>query len=234
MSRKFTIFSDALTNNSNEYILNSLMISNAKKFIINKLIIPTSFDCVSTTRKNNTLKIVGSTLITLTDGTYSISDMCAALQVALKIIDASFTVVYSSVFKSVTIARTTAFEIDLAASSIAPLIGFENTGTLTGASTYTSTKSYNPIGASSIIFCVDKFKYFIESGSNIAFSDFILAIPIYYIPDNTIIYEPKTKIEYKFINGTGLLTDIRFNFYFVDGSKIDFKGIPWMMEMEFE
>jgi hypothetical protein len=231
--KHFTIFSENLTaNTDNTFILAGLLVKNVNYFQINKVVIPSSFYTISVARKNNTLK-VNSTLITIPDGTYSITDLCAYLQTQLVSIDASFTCTSSAIYKSVTIAMTSNFTIDLSLSKVAKALGFATTGSLTGASTYTSTTSYDPFGLGHINFHADNLKYYCESGTVINFPDYIVSIPVKTMPDDYIIYEPTYDVKYHFPNGTIALSNTKMYFTFRDGTIIDFRSVPFTIEFEF-
>ncbi len=231
MFKKYSVFSDGIISDSNGYYLKNININNVKQLRINKFLIPTSFNTISASRGNNTLNIAGST-ITIPDGQYSIAQLCNYLSPVLVALDATFTITYSSINKFVTIARTTNFTFNLDLSKAAKLLGFASTGSLTGAATYTSTQAYNPMDLNAIIFSCDKFKFNVCSESNRQYENFITFIPVYNLPDNLIIYEPKYPIQFSYESGT-VINNLYVNFYFVDGTVIDFKGVPFAFELEF-
>ena len=232
MYKKYSVFSDGIIPDSNGYHLKNININNVKEIRINKFLIPTSFDTISASRKNNTLNIEGNSIV-IPDGTYSIAQLTNYLAPVLVAIDATFTITYSSINKTVTIARSTTFTFNLNLSNAANLLGFSSAGILNTTNTYTSTQSYNPMNLNSIIFCCDKFKFNICSESNKTYENFITMIPVYNLPDSLIIYEPKYPIQFSYENG-GSINDLYVQFYFVDGTIIDFKGIPFCFELEFK
>lgn len=231
MHKKYTIFSDYLTNGNN---LNFVPVNNVSKFKINRIVVPTSFNCISSARNNNTI-VIDAYTCTIPDGTYSISDLCSYLQAQLILnVDATFTCTYSTINKSVTIAETTAnFTFNLSNSKAAKLLGFASSGTLTGAKTYTSTLSYNPYDLNSILLSVDRFKQMTFSESNTTVPYFICSIPVDVLPDDYIIYEPNYPVEFDLKNIEGVISNVTLNFYFKEGIMINFNGIGWSIELEF-
>jgi hypothetical protein len=227
------INSNDLTNTSNVYYMtnNYPIGKEMQNFIIHKIQIPSSYYTVI----SKVIKI-DSTTITLTDGAYNIADLCSMMQALIRtgMSDATFTVTYDSNAYSVTIAHTGAnFTIDnRLVNGIGSFLGFSST-LLSGAITYTSTNSYNPYKDSVIGLCCDWLDKFSDKYNTSNIKSFVTWIPVKYVPDTVITYEPHYIIRYfswlSLKSGFGSC-----NFWFVDqnGSVINFRNVPWFMTIE--
>lgn len=111
-----------------------LAYSGISKIAIKEIVIPNTYYNVSS--DYNSFQF-DSTTVTITAGYYtSFADIATALETALQVEDATFSVSYSSTTGKFTIARTTNFSIDLDGTTLGDIIGV-NDGTYSGTNSYT-------------------------------------------------------------------------------------------------
>jgi hypothetical protein len=213
MKQRLTIHNKDATETSNDgfkfTMQNKIIMSSS--FKINKIIIGNNFHQINSS--NNTLKI-NSTVITITAGNYTDSELLTAIQTQLTAIAATYSITLGPNTQLITIAESTPtnFALNLASSTLNKVLGFGSTN-LTGAATYTATNYFNNswpfITMHSKILTYDMNHNMMSDLR----SDILEVIPLNVSKGDYVCYEPEDSVEYPLkIEGSVL----QFDFYFRD------------------
>jgi hypothetical protein len=227
-SMLYLVDSKDLSVSNNKYQLKGYTVYGSMLMRLNKIMIPYSFYNVMA-GKNTLITSLGT--VTITPGQYDVDDLRSALETALIVLDATFTVAYSNLTKKFTIARTGNFDLTLSTSTINTLIGFGKVDK-TGAATYTSD---NVFDINNCQYLTMHSKRLNENNGNITTDGregFICCIPVNVSTGSTIVFYPNYPIEYEY-NRYKSITDDEIWFQHEDTSVINFNGCNWQMEMEF-
>lgn len=203
--------------------------------------IPGSWYNIRTGVNNNILFNEGSGNLTavLTPGQYNITTLAAEIKAKMEAVGTlTYTVSFSSITLKTTISATGNFELKFGTetSYIWHILGFENVDTA-NLSSHTSPNSFNMTGCQG---------FFIKSNTlsnqkqrplyKQEISSYVLRIPIYQNPGDTIIYTPEDLV-YMYNVGGKELDSYDFGLYYDEPSmpteEVDLNGLPWSFTLVF-
>lgn len=222
---------DRSSGTSGNFTVRNLNKNKAAGFMIEYVHLPYSW--YNITSNTNAIVINGGTSVTVTPGSYSASSLASALQTSLQLVDATFTVTFSTTTLKFTIARSTNFVLNLSNSgfTMKRQLGFRSTSNTGSSTSHTSDSVVNLQNGNSVYLHSNVLSMAQDNKISDSRNEFVLSIPIDKNPGELIVYKPY-RSTYLFkdafdINAMTLyLKD-------ADQNNIDLNGVDWEIKILF-
>lgn len=221
---------DRASGTSADFVLKKFAFRRVDRFRVEYLHLPYSW--YNITSSTNQIRINGTTTVSVAAGQYSASTLASALQTALQSVDATFTVTYSSTTGKFTIARSTAFTLNLSSSlfTMKRQLGFNGTSDTGSATSQVSDSFANIHNGNSISLHSDVLSKVLNNAITDTRNDYVLSIPIDQNPGNLIVYRPSQDIYYKF-RETIDCNEITIQLRDIDNNVISLNGCEFEMKI---
>jgi hypothetical protein len=223
---------DRSSGSSGNFLLKNFEFQRVDKFKIEYIHLPYSWYTI--TSLTNQIRINGSTTVSISAGQYNASNLAAALQTSLQIVDATFTCVYSSITGMFTIARSTNFTMNLSSPlfTMRRQLGFNGTLDTSSATSQTSDSVANLHNGNSISLHSNILSQYLGNQITDNRSEYVTSIPITVNMGNLLVYSPPSDIYYKFreqVNTRQMTLYLKD----IDGNIINLNGCEWEMKLIF-
>lgn len=219
----------SLSSSSSDFILKRNLETDVSGFRVSYIQLPYAWYNITST--SNSIRINGTNTVSITPGQYTASSLASALQTALQVVDATFTVTYSTTTGKFTITRNLGFTLNLSSSlfTMRRQLGFNSTSDTASNTSHTSDSVVNIHNGNSISLHSNLLGKALRNRISDSRSDYVLSIPITGNPGNLLYYAPGQDIVYKFDRPIHFEGDISFQLKDVDNNVLDMNGVNWEM-----
>jgi hypothetical protein len=152
------------------------------------------------TSASNAIRINGTNTASITPGQYNASSLASALQTALQVVDATFTVTFSSITNNFTIARSMAFVMNLSSPlfTMKRTLGFNAKVDTASATSQNSDSVVFMQNGNSISLHSDILSKALDNHHSDNRDEYVMSIPVDANPGDLIGYFPPNRLEFRF------------------------------------